>query len=209
MTSAMHLEANRARTDLPTVLRAGLQLGLISVVVVALFSFLQVRLEGPLELVICGIILVAGIAAYIVLPGRVTRAREIDSIAAAAGIGLFSVVPFMVVDIALFQPIGLYTNRWLEVGGGSNWWYHPVWWMVATYITWMGAWIQAHQAAKSGSSSPAALVLGTVVISLVVLALAVLTGFPRAGWNLGSFAVAVLPGLALHTLISSFGVPRR
>ena len=99
----------------------------------------------------------------------------------------------MVFDVALFQPLGLCTNRWLEIGGGSNWWYHPVWWMVATLLTWMGAWIQANQAAKTGSPSPARLVLGTIVLSLVCLALGELIGVPRAGWNLGSFAVAVLP----------------
>ena len=150
------MDATRDRTDLPTILRAGVKLGLIAVVLVAVFAFLQVRLEGIVELIVCGIILLVGIAAFIVLPGQITRARTIEGIAGAAGIGLASVIPFMVFDIALFQPLGLYSNRWLEIGGGSNWWYHPVWWMVATYITWMGAWIQAHQAAKTGSPSPAA-----------------------------------------------------
>ena len=209
MTSALHMDATRDQTSLPTILRAGVLLGVITAVLVAVFGFLQVRLEGIVELIVCGIILLVGIAVFIVMPGQVTRARTIEGIAGAAGIGLASVVPFMLFDIALFQPLGLYSNRWLEIGGGSNWWYHPVWWMVATYIAWMGAWIQAHQAAKTGSSSPAGLVLGTIVLSLVALALGKLLGVPRAGWNLGSFAVAVLPGLALFALISSFGVPRR
>lgn len=209
MTSALSMDASPDRTDLPTVLRAGVKLGLISVVVVAGFSFLQIRLEGIAELIVCGVIFLAGLTAFIVLPGQITRARTIEGIAGAAGIGLASVIPFMFVDIVLFQPLGLYSNRWLEIGGGSNWWYHPVWWMVATYIAWMGAWIQANQAAKTGSASPAMLVLGTVVLSLVSLALGKLLGVPHAGWNLGSFAVAVLPGLALYTIISSFGVPRR
>jgi hypothetical protein len=209
MTSALHMDATRDRTDLPTILRAGFKLGMIAVVLVALFAFLQIRLEGMAELVVCGIILLVGIAAFIVLPGQITRARTIEGIAGAAGIGLASVIPFMVFDIAVFQPLGLYSNRWLEIGGGSNWWYHPVWWMVATYITWMGAWIQAHQAAKTGSPSPAALVFGTIVLALVSLGLGKVLGVPHAGWNLGSFAVAVLPGLALYAGISSFGVPRR
>lgn len=209
MTSALSMDASHDRTDLPTVLRAGVKLGLIAVVVVAVFSFLQIRLEGIVELIVCGTIFLVGLAAFIVLPGQITRARTIEGIAGAAGIGLASVVPFMFFDIVLFQPLGLYSNRWLEIGGGSNWWYHPVWWMVATYITWMGAWIQANQSAKSGSANPAMLVLGTVVLALVSLTLGKLLGVPHAGWNLGSFAVAVLPGLALYTVISSFGVPRR
>lgn len=209
MTSALSMDASHDRTDLPTVLRGGVKLGLITVVVVAVFAFLQVRLEGIVELIVCGIIFLVGLAVFIVLPGQITRARSIEGIAGAAGIGLASVVPFMLFDIALFQPLGLYSNRWLEIGGGSNWWYHPVWWMVATYVTWMGAWIQANQAARTGSANPAMLVLGTVVLALVSLALGKLLGVPHAGWNLGSFAVAVLPGLALYTVISSFGVPRR
>ncbi len=209
MTSALSMNASRDQTDLPTVLRGGLMLGLFYSVLVAIFGFLQVRLEGPIELVVCGIILLIGLGALIVLPGLWTRARTIEGIAGAAGIGLASVFVFLVVDVALLQPLGLYTNRWLEIGGGSNWWYHPVWWMVCTYVCWMGAWIQANQAAKSGAASPALLVIGTFVLGLGVLAIAVVIGVPRAGWNLGSFAVAVLPALALYTLISSFGVKRR
>ncbi|HEU5218049.1 MAG TPA: hypothetical protein VFU23_05285, partial [Gemmatimonadales bacterium] len=197
------------QTDLPHVLRGGLKLGLLYSVLVAVFAILQVRLEGSAELMVCGIIFLIGISALIVLPGQWTRARTIEGIAGAAGIGLASVFVFLVIDVALFQPLHIYSNRWLEIGGGSNWWYHPVWWMVCTYITWMGAWIQAHQVAKSGSASPAMLVIGTVVLSLVVLAVSVVAGVPNAGWNLGSFAVAVLPALAIYTLISSFGVKRR
>ena len=85
------------------------------------------------------------------LPGLWTRARTIEGIAGAAGIGLAAAFVFMVIDVALFQPLGLWTNRWLEIGGGANWWYHPVWWMVGTYLTWMGALVQANQAAKSGA----------------------------------------------------------
>ena len=209
MTSALSMDASRDQTDLPTVLRGGLKLGLLYSLLVAIFAVLQVRLEGPVELVVCGIIFLIGISALIVLPGLWTRARTIEGIAGAAGIGLASVFVFLVVDVALFQPLHLYTNRWLEIGGGSNWWYHPVWWMVCTYITWMGAWIQAHQAAKTGSASPVMLIIGTIVLSLVVLAIAVVVGVPNAGWNLGSYAVAVLPALALFTLISSFGAKRR
>jgi hypothetical protein len=209
MTSALSMNATRDQTDLPNIVRSGVRLGLLYSVLVAAFGVLQVRLEGMAELVVCGIILLIGIASLIVLPGMWTRARTIEGIAGAAGIGLMSVFVFLVVDVALFQPFHLYTNRWLEIGGGSNWWYHPVWWMVCTYVCWMGAWIQAHQAAKSGSASPVALVLGTVVLGLVVLAIAVVVKVPNAGWNLGSFSVAVLPALALYTLISSFGIKRR
>ena len=209
MTSALPMDASRDRTDVPTILRAGVKLALLQSVLIALFAVLQVRLEGTLELVVCGLIFLVGLAATIVLPGLWTGARTIEGIAGAAGIGLAAALVFMVIDVALFQPLGLWTNRWLEIGGGANWWYHPVWWMVGTYLTWMGAFVLANQAAKSGSPSPVALVLGTIVLALVCLAIAVVIGVPRAGWNLGSFSVAVLPALALMTLVTSIGVPRR
>jgi len=209
MTSAMPMDATHDRTDVPSLLRAGAKLGLLQSVFIAGFAVLQVRLEGTIELVVCGLIFLVALALTIVLPGQWTAARTIEGIAGAAGIGLAAALVFMVVDVALFQPLGLWTNRWLEIGGGSNWWYHPVWWMVGTYLTWMGAWVQANQAARSGSPNPVALVLGAIVLALVSLALGVVLGVPRAGWNLGSFAVAVLPGLALLTIVTSIGVPRR
>ena len=209
MTSALAVEGAYDQTDLPNILRAGVKLGLLQCVLIAAFGFLQPRLEGIAELVICGAILLIGIAATIVLPGQWTRARTIEGIAGAAGIGLAAAIVFLVVDVALFQPLHLYTNRWLEIGGGSNWWYHPVWWMVGTYLAWMGGWIQANQAAKSGSASPIALVLGTLILAAVCLAIGILLGVPHAAWGLGGLAVAVLPALALFTALTSIGARRR
>jgi hypothetical protein len=209
MTSAMPMNATRDQTDLPNVLRAAVRLGLLQSALVAGFGALQVRLEGMTELVVCGLILLVGIAATIVLPGQWTRARTIEGIAGAAGVGLAAAIVFMLVDVSILQPLHLWTNRWLEIGGGANWWYHPVWWMVGTYLTWTGAWVQANQAAKFGSASPAALVIGTYVLAAICLAIAVLIGVPNAGWNLGSFGVAVLPALALLTALTSLGVSRR
>jgi hypothetical protein len=209
MTSAVAVNASHDQTDLPYVVRAGIKLGLLQSVLIAAFGLLQPRIAGVVELVACGAILFIGIAATIVLPGQWTRARTIEGIAGAAGIGFAAAIVFLVVDVAVFQPIHLYTNRWLEIGGGSNWWYHPVWWMVGTYLTWMGAWIQANQAARNGRASPVALVLGTVVLAAVCLAIGVLLGVPNTTWGLGGFAVAVLPALALLTTITWFGARRR
>jgi hypothetical protein len=209
MTSALAVDSTYDQTDLPNILRAGVKLGLLQCVLIAAFGFLQPRLAGVAELVICGLILLLGIAATLVLPGQWTRARTIEGIAGAAGIGLAAAFVFLIVDVVLFQPLHLYTNRWLEIGGGSNWWYHPVWWMVGTYLTWMGGWIQANQAAKSGSASPIALVAGTLVLAAVCLAIGILLGVPHATWGLGGLAVAVLPALALYTALTSLGARRR
>jgi hypothetical protein len=41
------------------------------------------------------------------------------------------------------------------------------------------------------------------------MAVATVLGFPGAGFGLGTFGVAVLPALALMTVLSLIGVPRR
>jgi hypothetical protein len=209
MTAALAMENAPDQTDLPHVVRSGVKLGLLQCVLIALFAVLQRYLDGAAELVLCGIILLLGIALTIVLPGRWTRARTIEGIAGAAGIGFAAAIVFLLVDVVIFQPVHLYGNRWLEIGGGSNWWYHPVWWMVGTYVSWMGAWIQANQTARHGQPSPIVLLLQAYLLALFFLGLAILLHVPNAAWGLGGFAVAVLPALALLVALSSLGARRR
>ena len=209
MTSAVPMNASYDYTNLPHVVRSGVKLGTMQGVLIVLFAVLQPRLDGMAETLGCGAILLAGIALTITLPGTWTRARTIEGIAGAAGIGFASAITFLVLDVAIFQSVHLYTNRWLEIGGGSNWWYHPVWWMVGTFMPWMGAWILANQTAKTGEASPVVLVIGTVILALVCLTIGIVIGVPNAGWNLGSVSVAVLPALAVYTALTSIGVPRR
>lgn len=195
-------------TDLPWVVRAGIKLGILEAVLVLLYSLVDRFLNGPLELILCLVILIAGLAAVVALPGIWTRALTIEGIAGAAGIGLMGTVAYLLLDVAILQPIGTYTNRWLEIGGGANWWYHPVWWMVGTLIPWFGAWILANQTAKHGQPSVGGqlgLIFGLTVLVMVV---AVLVHFPGAAWGIGTFGVSFLPGLALALLVSLLGTRR-
>ena len=156
MTTAVRPDSHLADyTDVPHLVRSGVKLGVMQSVIVFLFALVSNRLSGPPELALDSLLLAVGVGATIVLPGAWTRARTIEGIAGGAGIGLIAAGTFLVIDVALFQPLGIYSNRWLEIGGGSNWWYHPVWWTVGTYLAWMGSWVQANQSAKSGA--PAAL----------------------------------------------------
>jgi hypothetical protein len=208
MTSAVQATPAHDYTALPHVLRSGAQLGLVQSVLVALFAIVSNKLDGPVELALEAIILLIGLAVTIALPGLWTRARYIEGIAGAAGIGLFSTVVFLAVDVAIFQPIGLYSNRWLEIGGGSNWWYHPVWWMLGTFMPWMGAWVLANQTAKRGSPSPAALVGSAVVLALVIMALSTVLHVPGAAFGVGTFGVATIPAVALLVLVTGLGARR-
>src|SRR4051812_2099440 len=195
-------------TDVPWIVEGAVKLGLLESVVVLLFSLASRYLAGPVETIVCGIILIAGIAAVSMLPGLWTRARFIEGIAGAAGIGLAATGVFLLLDVMLLQNIGTYTDRWYAIGGGSNWWYHPVWWMAGTFLPWMGAWILANQTVRRGMSS-APVGFGIAVGSgIIVAVLAILLGFPGARWTLGTFAVAFLPGLVLATVVSALGSRR-
>jgi hypothetical protein len=194
-------------TDLPTIVRGSVLLGLFEAVVVLVFSVVSRYLDGPAETMLLALILLAGLAPVTLLPGILTRARTIEGIAGAAGIGLGATFLFLLVDVALLQNIGTYTNRWLQVGG-SNWWYHPVWWMVGTFLPWMGAWILANQVERTGRTSVLAAFGTALVFALIAAVAAVLIGFPGAAWSLPTFGIAFLPGLALATAFSALGTRR-
>ncbi len=204
MDSAAELHREHDVTDVPSIVRGAVLLGLFEAVVVLLLSLASRFLAGPLETLALAVLLLLGLAPVTLLPGIWTRARTIEGIAGAAGIGLGASFVFLLVDVVLLQHIGTYTNRWWQIGG-SNWWYHPIWWMMGTFLPWLGAWILANQVERNGRiSAPAA--FGTALgFALVAAVVAVLIGFPGANWNLPTFGVAFLPGLALATALSALG----
>jgi hypothetical protein len=207
MTSTAELKTAHDITDVPSIVTGSVKLGLLETVLVLLFAVASRFLEGVLEAIVCGLILIVGLAAVTVLPGLWTRSRTIEGIAGAAGIGLGAAGVFLLLDVILLQNIGTYSHRWHAVGGGSNWWYHPVWWMVGSYLPWMGAWILANQSAKADRPDVPATLLAAFAFSILLAVLAILLGFPGAGWNLATFAVGFLPGLTLATLF--FGLRSR
>jgi len=208
MTSTAELQKDHDLTAVPAIVQGSVKLGLLQAIVVLLFALASRFLGGVLEVIVCGIILAMGLAAVTVLPGLWTRALTIEGIAGAAGIGLGATGVFLLIDIVLLQNLGIYTNRWHDVGGGSNWWYHPVWWMVGTFLSWMGAWILANQTARNGRPDAPRALVTALILTLLVGAIAVVLDFPGAGWNLATFGVAYLPALVLGTAASAFGKRR-
>ena len=205
MSSTAELNSEYDLTHVPMIVLGAVKLGLLESIVVLLFALASRFLGGVIELVVCAIILVAGLAAVTMLPGLWTRPRTIEGIAGAAGIGLAATWVFLLLDVSLLQNIGTYSNRWYQIGGGSNWWYHPVWWMVGTFLPWLGAWILANQTVRDGRPSPLTGFATALAASIAVAVAAVLLGFPAARWALGTFAVAFLPGLVLATILSAVG----
>ena len=203
MTSTAELKGEYDLTRVPMIVQGAVKLGLLESILVLFFSLASRFLTGVPELIVEGVIVLAGVAIVSLLPGLWTRARTIEGIAGAAGIGLAAAGVFLLVDVALLQNIGTYSHRWYEIGGGSNWWYHPVWWMVGTFLPWMGAWILASQTVKDGRPAPLGGFLTAAGAAVAFGAAAVLLRFPGAGWTLATFGVAFLPGLALATALSA------
>jgi hypothetical protein len=208
MTSTAELRSDHDTTDVPSIVAGSIKLGLTESLLVLLFSLASRFLGGAAETIVGAVIVIVGLAVVTMAPGLWTRPRTIEGIAGAAGIGLGASAVFLLLDVMLLQNIGTYTNRWYEIGGGSNWWYHPVWWMVGTFLPWMGAWILANQTVRNGRPNAAGGLITALILAVIVAVVAVLLGFPGAHWTLGTFAVAFLPGLALATIISGFGKRR-
>lgn len=208
MATAARLDHPTDATEVPQILRGAMQLGLIQAIAVFAVSLINRNLEGTADHALTGVVVTLGLAATILLPGLRTRPRSIEGIAGAAGIGLGAAFTFLILDLVLLQPLHTYTNRWHEVGGGSNWWYHPVWWMVGTYLSWMGAWILANQNNKQGAMSVGGALALIVPLTAGFGAVAVVGHVPFASWNVPTFAVAVLPALALGAFVSGRGAKR-
>ncbi len=205
MTSTANLKAEHDLTRVPMIVQGAVKLGLLESILVLLFALASRLLGGIVEVIVCAVILIAGLATVTLLPGIWTRPRTIEGIAGAAGIGLAATGVFLLVDVAILQNIGTYSNRWYEIGGGSNWWYHPIWWMAGTFLPWMGAWIIANQTVRHGRPTPLNGFAVAVAATVVVAALAVALGVPGAHWSLATFGIAFLPGLALAAVLSGIG----
>lgn len=205
MTSVAHSRVDYDVSGLSHILRRAIVLSIVTAVVVVALAFITRLMAGAMETVVGGIVLLFGLTAVTALPGIWTRARTIEGVAAAAGIGLASAVGFLLIDVALLQPLGIYTNRWREVGGGSNWWYHPIWWMVGTFLPWMGALILANRTGRGRTASVAAVMVPAVIGAAAFGVLANLIRFPGANWSLSNFGIAFLPGLALAAALSALG----
>lgn len=208
MSSTAELQKDYDLTAVPAIVQGSVKLGLLQAIMVLLFALASRFLNGVFEVLVCGIILAIGLAAVTVLPGLWTRAFTIEGIAGAAGIGLGATGVFLLIDIVLLQNLGIYSNRWYDIGGGSNWWYHPVWWMVGTFLPWMGAWLLANQTAGKGRPDAPRGLVTALILTFLIGGLAVVLDFPGAGWNLGTFGVAYLPALVLATVVSALGKRR-
>src|SRR5213078_999067 len=141
------------RSEFRHVLLSGTIVGAVTGAAVVLF--LLVSRSGLLpagivtSFLLMLIVLAGGVAAAF-LPGFFAASRTVQGVASAAAIGLWGTIAFMAIDIILLRPFRAFPWTWDAVGGGSTWWYLPIWWMLGTLLAWMGAIVTAGRAARGG-----------------------------------------------------------
>ena len=107
MGSAVELQGEFDRTALPGVIRYAVILGAIEALVVVLMAIITRLTGGIVEAVIGGLVLIAALAVVAFFPGTWTRARTIEGIAGAAGIGLAATAVILLFEVAILQPVGV------------------------------------------------------------------------------------------------------
>ncbi len=168
--------ATMDRSEFRHVLLSGTIVGVVTAAAVILY-LLVARLLSPgmvTSLLETVLVLAGGVAAAF-LPGFFAGSRTTQGVASAAAMGLWGTIVFMAIDIILLRPFKAYPWTWDAVGGGSTWWYLPVWWMLGTFLAWMGGVVTAGRAAHGGDVSIPALALPVVVgaaLTALVLTLA-------------------------------------
>jgi hypothetical protein len=163
-------EAETDRTDFTHILVRGTRVGAAIGAAVIVYLLVSRYVPGGIAraLLQAVIVLTAAVAASL-LPARWAMARGPQGMAGAAAIGLWGTIVFMAIDVIVLRPVKAYPWTWDAVGGGSTWWYLPVWWMLGTFVAWMGGLLTAGRAARGGLTTLAALATpvlgGTVAIA--------------------------------------------
>ena len=199
--SATAAPAASDRSDFRTVTVGGALVGAITavavVLVVAASRVFATRpsVAGAVEARV--VLVAATVVAF--LPAQRTAAKSTEGIAGAAALGLVGTVVFSAIDIVLLRPFQAYPWTWDAIGGGSTWWYLPVWWMLGTFLAWMGGIVTARSA--QGNATLMRVAAPSVAGTVIVTALARLAGLaaPLPVATGGAFTV-VLTALALIAL---------
>jgi hypothetical protein len=178
----MTAPATADRSEFRHILLSGTIVGAVTGVAVVLFLLVSRLLaEGGVTAFLLMLIVLAGGVAAAFLPGFFAASRSTQGLASAAAIGLWGTITFMTIDIVLLRPLRAFPWTWDAVGGGSTWWYLPIWWMLGTFLAWMGAIVTAGRAARGGDTS------------IRSLAIPAVTGGLGVGLGLGLSGMLLMP----------------
>ena len=188
-----------ARDDPRNVIVSGIKLGAISTLLIVAFALASRALSGAPMVIVQIAILWAGGALYSFLPAVLVRPRDADSMGWAVMVAVIASVVFTILDTAILRPLKLYSWTWDAIGGGSGFWYIPIWLMISAFIAWMGCLIYAHRTDRNPEAGVVAGAIQTVAIAAVVFAL--LTALKLAPFH------AAVAGLSLGlALVARAGV---
>lgn len=188
--------ADAPRYDVRTMVGGGIKLGVLTAVGVTSFALLSRLLPvGSVETVVQSSLVLLGGAAFSYLPAAWVRPREVDTIAWTALLGLLGAVAFTVIDTIVLRSLSLYHWKWDAIGGGSGFWYIPVWWIGSAVLAWLGGWVTAIRAA-AGAVNLTATAGHTVAGGIVVFA--ILTATELAPFHSAVMALAYAVALVLH-----------
>ena len=170
------------RSDFRYILWSGTKVGVITgIAVILAVAITRLLGSGVVSGVLVALVVIAAAVAASLLPAYFSTARSVQGIAAAAAIGLWGTVVFMAIDILLLRPFKAYPWTWDAIAGGSTWWYLPIWWMLGTFLAWMGGIVTAARGRRGGDTA------------IQSLALPMLLGAIGGAVGLGLGRVAALP----------------
>ncbi len=164
------------RSDFRTVMIAGAKTGALTAFAVVVFLAATRGLgAGAVRAAAQTLVVLAAGTAAAFLPAHWAAPRTTEGVAGSAAIGLWGTIVFSAIDIALLRPLRAYPWTWDAVGGGSTWWYLPMWWMLGTYLAWLGGMVWAQRQARGeGEVSIGRLALPVVGGAVALTAVAML-----------------------------------
>ncbi len=187
------------RSDFRTVTVGGATVGVATAVAVVAFLAASrlVPIAAGLRGGVTALIVLAAALAVSFLPAQWTAARSTEGIAGAAAVGLVGTVVFSAIDIGLLRPFKAYPWTWDAIGGGSTWWYLPIWWMLGTFLAWMGGIVTAATGEATLARRALPAVAGTIIVAAIGRLAAIPVAFPVIT---GAAFTLVLAALALVAL---------
>ena len=197
MTSAVEPVTDRA--DVRTIVGGGAVLGLVTAIGVTAFALVSRPLAGTSEVVVQSGLILFGAAVFCYFPVHWVRPSHVDGIAWAALLGLMGALFFTAIDTILLRPLGLYHWTWDAIGGGSGFWYIPVWWMGSATLAWLGAWIAVQRYLRL---LRVGWHMGTHMFALGIAVFAVLVGARLAPVHSAVMALGVALALPIHVAVA-------
>ena len=208
MTASAAPSTMADRSDFRTVTTGGAKLGAVVGVGVLAFALISSLVpEGGTRGGLQAAIVLATGACAAFLPAHWVAPRNGDGIAGTAAVGLCGVVAFTAIDVALLRPLNhlvtIYPWTWDRIGGGSTWWYLPIWWMLGTLLAWMGALLVAGSASRGAPTF--ARTAGPVIVGAVILAV-----IARLVWPVIPTPVAAAAGFSVALVaLATLGLARK